>query len=69
MLLMSYLKMVMLISVIVQVKKSKNKKKDLNKKNFLIFIIENGEILQMQTLQKILNLLLDLKVRLREQLY
>ena len=35
--------MVMPISVIVLMKKLKNKKKELDKKNFPIFIIENGE--------------------------
>jgi hypothetical protein len=50
---MNYLKMVMLINAIAQVKKLKNKKKELDKKNFLIFIIENGEIYQSQKLLKI----------------
>ena len=50
---MNYLKVGMLISAIVKVRKSKNKKKELDKKNFPIFIIENGEILQNQILQKI----------------
>jgi hypothetical protein len=45
MLLMSCLKRAMHISDIAQYKKLKNKKKELNKKNFLTSIIENGEIL------------------------
>ena len=40
--------MVMPINVTVQQKKSKNKKRELDKKNFLIFIIGNGEIFQRQ---------------------
>ena len=50
---MNYLKVGMLIGAIAQVKKLKNKKKELDKKNFLIFIIENGEILQKRMLQRI----------------
>ena len=41
------------INVIVQQRKLKNKKKELDKKNFLIFIIENGEIYQNLMLLKI----------------
>ena len=43
----------MLIDAIAQVKKLKNKRKELDKKNFLIFIIGNGEIFQSQKRQKI----------------
>ena len=42
---MNYLKMEMLINVIVQMKKLKSKKRELDKKSFLIFTIESGEIL------------------------
>ena len=38
--------MAMHINVIVQQRKLKNKKRELDKKNFLIFIIENGETYQ-----------------------
>ena len=48
-----YSKMVMPINVIVQQRKLKNKKKELDKKNFLISIIENGEIYQNLMLLKI----------------
>ena len=41
---MNYLKMVMHTSAIARAKKLKNKKKELDKKSFLISIIENGEI-------------------------
>ena len=41
------------INVIAQQRKLKNKKKELDKKNFLISIIENGEIYQNLTLRKI----------------
>ena len=54
---MSYLKMVMHINVIVQVKKQKNKKKEQDKKKFPIFMIESGEIKVKMMLPKILNLL------------
>jgi len=47
--------MAMLINAIVQVKKLKNKKKELNKKKFHTFIIENGEIKENLMLQKILS--------------
>ena len=40
-------------NVIVQQKKSRNKKKELDKKNFLIFIMGNGEIYQNQRRLKI----------------
>ena len=40
-------------NVTVLVKKLKNKKKELDKKNFLISTIENGEIYQSLMLQKI----------------
>jgi len=43
---MNYKKMAMHINVIVQQRKLKNKKKELDKKNFHIFIIENGGICQ-----------------------
>ena len=52
---MNYSKMVMLINVTVLVKKLKNKKKELDKKNFPIFTIENGEIYKSLKLPKILN--------------
>ena len=54
---MSYLKMVMHINVIAQVKKQKNKKKDQDKKKFPIFMIENGGIKVKMMHPKILNLL------------
>ena len=66
---MNYLKMDMHINVIVQVKKLKSKKKGLNKKKFLIFIIENGEIKINPMLQKTSNQLLDLKVKLKDRPY
>ena len=44
-------------------------KKELDKKRFLIFTIENGEIKKYLMHLKILNLLLDLKVRLMEHQY
>ena len=50
---MNYLKMEMLINAIAQVMKLKNKKKEQDKKNFLIFIIENGEIVQKLMLPRI----------------
>ena len=53
---MNYLKEVVLINAIVQVKKLKIKKKELDKKNFRIFIIENGEIFLRKMLQQIKNL-------------
>ena len=53
---MNYYKMEMHINVIVQVRKLKNKKIELNKKNFLISIIENGEMQMKKTFRKILNL-------------
>ena len=49
----SYLKMVMHINAIVQVKKLRNKRKELDKKNFHIFIVENVEIYQKQKHLKI----------------
>ena len=52
---MNYLKMVLHINVIVRVKKLKNKRKELDKKKFLISTIENGEIRKKPMLQKILN--------------
>ena len=57
------------INVNVKAKKLRNKKKEQDKKKFLIFMIENGEIKKNQMLQKISNLLLDLKVRLMEHQY
>ena len=51
----NYLKMVLHINVIVRVKKLKNKRKELDKKKFLISTIENGEIRKKPMLQKILN--------------
>ena len=50
-------------------KKGPDKKKEQGKKRFLIFTIENGEIKKNLTHLKILNLLLDLKVRLMEHQY
>ena len=50
---MNYSKMVMHINVTVQLKKLKSKKKELDKKNFHIFTIENGEIYQNLKLPKI----------------
>ena len=44
-------------------------KKEQGKKRFPIFMIENGEIKKNLMLQKILNLLLGLKVRLMEHRY
>ena len=44
-------------------------KKELDKKRFPIFTIENGEIKVEMMLPKILNLLLGLKVRLMEHQY
>ena len=41
------------INVIVQVKKLKNKKNELNKRNFPIFTIENGEMFLKLKLLKI----------------
>ena len=46
-----------------------DQKKGQNKKKFLISIIENGEIKKNLMHLKILNLLLDLKVRLMEHQY
>ena len=66
---MNYLKMVMRINVIVQVKKQRNKKKEQDKKKFLTSMIENGEIRKKLMLQKILNQSLGSKVRQMEQLY
>ena len=66
---MNYLKMDMHISVIVQVKKQKNKKKEQGKKKFLTFTIENGETKKKLMLQKILNQLLDLKAKQMVLLY
>ena len=54
---MNFLKMVMHTNVIVQAKKLRNKKKEQDKKKFLIFMIENGEIKKNLMLQKISNLL------------
>ena len=56
-------------SVIAQAKKYKNKKKEQDKKKFLTSMTENGEIRKKLMLQKILNQLLDLKVKLMEHLY
>ena len=50
------LKVVMHINATVQVKRLKNKKKEPDKKSFLISIIGNVEIYQKQILLKILNL-------------
>ena len=47
-------------------KKLKNKKKELNKKNFLIFIIENGENLTEVDEPKDIKPVLDLRVKLKE---
>ena len=45
------------INVIVQTEEiEEQKKKELGKKKFLIFIIENGEMLMKKMLLKILNL-------------
>ena len=41
------------INVIVKQRKLKNKKRELDKKNFLIFIIENGGTYQNLKLLKI----------------
>ena len=49
----NYLKMVMHINVIAQQRKLRNKKKELDKKNFPISIIENGEMYQNLMLPKI----------------
>jgi len=54
------------INVIVLKKKSKTKKKNVRKKGYLIFIIENGEIPKILKFQKISNLSLDLKVKFLE---
>ena len=56
-------------SVIAQAKKQKNKKKEQDKKKFLIFTIENGEIKKKMMLQMTLNQLLGSKVRQMEHLY
>jgi len=45
----------MLKNVIVKMRRSRNKKKELNKKKFLISIIENGGIKKKLKLQIILN--------------
>ena len=50
---MNYLKMDMHTSVIVQVKKQKNKKKERDKKKFPTYMIENGETKKNPMLQKI----------------
>ena len=50
---MNYLKMVTHINVIVQVQKLKIKKKEQDKKKFLIFMTESGEIRRKQMHQKI----------------
>ena len=47
---MNYSKMAMHISVIAQVKKQRNKKKERDKKRFLTSMIENGEIKKKQML-------------------
>ena len=47
------LKKVMLINVIVHLRKLRNKKRELNKKKFHIFMIENGEIKKKLMLLKI----------------
>ena len=44
-------------------------KKEQNKKKFLTFMIENGEIKKILMRQRILNQLLDLKVKLMEHRY
>ena len=43
------------INAIVKVRKLKNKKKEQNKKKFLIFIIESGETKKKVMLPKILD--------------
>ena len=47
------LKKVLPINVIVQKKKLKNKKKSLKKLDYILFIIENGEILKILKFLKI----------------
>ena len=57
------------IDFIDQAKRQKNKKKEQDKKKFLISMIENGETKKTLMLQKILNQSLGSKVRQTEHLY
>ena len=59
--------MEMLINVIVQMSKLKNKRKELNKKKFHIFMTENGVIKLTLKPLKISSQLLDLKAKLMDQ--
>jgi len=53
---MNYKKMDVLISVIAQIKRLKNKKKELDKKKYITSIIENAEMQMKKMLLKKLNL-------------
>ena len=62
----NYLKKVLLINVIVLRKKLMNKKKNVKNKGYLMFTIENGEMPRTLKFQRMLNQLLDLKVKFLE---